>query len=53
MTASIEGPGSPINKALAKEDPKVPRNDPNGSAEADVRSLADRIRALQEASEKA
>lgn len=52
MTASIEGPGSTINKALAEET-KAPGIEINGTAEADVRSLADRIRALQEASEKA
>ena len=52
MTASIEGPGSTINKVLTEET-RAPGTETEGSAEADVRSLADRIRALQEDSEKA
>ncbi|MFD0915274.1 hypothetical protein ACFQ14_02530 [Pseudahrensia aquimaris] len=50
MTAQLEGPDSPINEALAL---KGKRTDAGKSAQSEVNSLADRIRAIQQAAEKA
>ena len=57
MTASIEGPGSPINKALAtngKSALKSRNRKSKAESQAEAsQSLADRIRALQASVEKA
>ncbi|MEE9313409.1 MAG: hypothetical protein V3V02_02060 [Rhizobiaceae bacterium] len=55
MTASIEGPDSPINTALAKTKKPTKRKTKaaaKGKASGNI-SLADRIHALQDAAEKA
>ena len=55
MAAALEGPDSPINAALAEDEKETKAKKAHGTAAAkakkDVETLADRIRALQEASE--
>ncbi|PCH46054.1 MAG: hypothetical protein COC23_04885 [Hyphomicrobiales bacterium] len=58
MTADIEGPESPVNSALKKKGKKAVRSrvkvaGAKKTATAEVSTLADRIRALQQAAEKA
>ncbi|MEL6505463.1 MAG: hypothetical protein AAFQ10_13530 [Pseudomonadota bacterium] len=53
MTAALEGPDSPINQALDKKDGVFSKVKGKGKPKAPVETLADRIRALQAATEKA
>lgn len=56
MTADLEGPESPINKILDKDEKSARPGNKNGKvgeAFDKVNSLADRIRAIQAATEKA
>ena len=54
MTASLEGPDSPINKAITKTAPAKGKKTKKGEKPAETpQSLAERIRALQAAAEQA
>lgn len=53
MTAQLEGPDSPINKALDKKGEVFSKVRGKIKKKPDVETLADRIRALQAATEKA
>ncbi|MEM9732761.1 MAG: hypothetical protein AAF903_04645 [Pseudomonadota bacterium] len=53
MTAALEGPDSPINQALGKQEGVFSKVKGKGKPKIQVETLADRIRALQAATEKA